>query len=90
MDFLRKIFPIAFGVVPKETPTLVKSIIIHVVIGVAWSVVAFILGWILGAVMGNAAKIITIPIDIVGYAVSLYSTGGVVLSILKFVNVIKN
>ena len=32
MDFLRKIFPIAFGVVPKETPTLVKSIIIHVLI----------------------------------------------------------
>ena len=89
MDFLRKIYPIAFGVVPKETPTLVKSIIIHVLI--SWlgaAVVGFILG-LIGSLLGLEGVFIALS-SLVGGVLGLYGTGGVVVSILKFVNVIKN
>ena len=83
MDFLRKIFPIAFGVQPKETGTLVKSILIH---AIGSYVISFVLGFIGGLIGGPVSWLLTL----VGTVVGIYGTGGVVLSILKFVNVIKD
>lgn len=89
MDFLRKIFPMAFGVVPKETGTLVKSIVIHVLIGwLGAAVVGFILGFI-GSLLNLEGVMVALS-GLIGTVLGLYGTGGVVLSILKFVNVIKN
>lgn len=88
MDFLRKILPIAFNVVPKESNTLVKSIIIHAIIGY---VVSGVLGFILG-VIGGLAGIEGVMIalsGLMGTVLGVYGTGGIVVSILKFVGVIK-
>ncbi len=83
MDFLKKLFPLAFGVVPQQSNTLVKSILIHVAISVGWVIISAILG----AICGSGIAWFT---GLVGYVVGLYTTGGIVLSILRYVKVIKN
>lgn len=88
MDFLKKILPMAFNVVPKESNTLVKSIIIHALIGyVAPSVISFILGFI-GGLAGIEGVMIALS-GLIGTVLGVYGTGGIVVSILKFVGVIK-
>ncbi len=88
MDFLRKILPLAFNVVPKESNTLVKSIIIHAIIGyVASSVIGFILGFI-GGLLGIEVVMVALS-GLIGTVLGVYGTGGIVVSILKFVGVIK-
>ena len=88
MDFLRKILPMAFKVVPKETNTLVKSIVIHALIGyVGGGIISGVLsalGYLIGieGLMGALAGLI-------GSVLGIYGTGGIVVSILKFVGVIK-
>lgn len=88
MDFLRKILPLAFNVVPKESNTLVKSIIIHAIIGyVVSGVIGFILGF-LGSLLGLEGLMIALS-GLIGTVLGIYGTGGIVVSILKFVGVIK-
>ena len=88
MDFLRKILPIAFNVVPKESNTLVKSIIIHAIIGY---VVSGVLGFILGLIGGllDIGSVMVALSGLLGSVLGIYGTGGIVVSILKFVGVIK-
>ena len=88
MDFLRKILPIAFNVVPKENSTLVKSIVIHAIIGyVVSSVIGFILG-VIGGLLDIGAVMVALS-GLIGSVLGIYGTGGIVVSILKFVGVIK-
>ncbi len=88
MDFLRKILPLAFNVVPKESNTLVKSIIIHAIIGyVVSGVIGFILGFI-GGLLDIQGAMIALS-GLIGTVLGIYGTGGIVVSILKFVGVIK-
>lgn len=88
MDFLRKILPIAFNVVPKESNTLVKSIIIHAIIGyVASGVIGFILG-LIGGLLDIGSVMVALS-GLIGTVLGIYGTGGIVVSILKFVGVIK-
>jgi hypothetical protein len=78
MDFLKKIFPFSFRV--SLTNDLVIAIIIYAVIG--------ILG---GVILGLMAKIpyVGFLFGIALSVVEVYSTAGIVLSILHFTKVIK-
>jgi hypothetical protein len=80
MDILKKFFPFSFGVKTKEINSLIAGILIYVVIGIVIGVLAALLGNIpvLGVLMGITAGL-----------AETYCTGGIVLSVLKFVNVLK-
>lgn len=82
MDTLKKFFPFAFAVGTKDTGALVKSILIHLAISLVWAVISGILGAILGNLIGWL-------LGIVGTVVGLYTTAGIVLAILLYVDVIK-
>ena len=87
MDFLKKILPLAFNVVPKESNTLVKSIIIHALIGYVAPIVVGITLGLIGrvALPGLMSALSTLT----GTVLGIYGTGGIVVSVLKFVGVIK-
>lgn len=79
MDTLKKFFPFSFGE-KKDVAALVINIVIYVVVGfVAGLLIALlshipVLGWI---------------ISLLGGAVDLYVTGGIVFSVLHYVKVLK-
>lgn len=78
MDTLKKLFPNAFKA--TEVNNFIVALIIYAVIDV-----------VCGAIIGLLAKlpIIGIIFSLLGSVIGLYATGGIVLSILVFVKVIK-
>ena len=78
MDTLKKLFPNAFKA--TEVNNFIVALIIYAVIDV-----------VCGAIIGLLAKlpIIGILFSLLGSVIGLYATGGIVLSILVFVKVIK-
>ena len=78
MDTLKKLFPLSF----KEGD--VKSLIITIVI---YIVVAAVAGLVLG-LLGRIPLIGWI-FRLVGWLIDVYCTVGVVLAILKFLNIVK-
>ena len=81
MDFLKKLFPVSFNC--KDEPSkLVIGIIIYVVIG------------ILGGAVLALTSLINLPLigiicSFIGSLLELYTTAGIVLSILVFCKVLK-
>ncbi len=78
MDTLKKLFPNAFKA--TEVNNFIVALIIYAVIDV-----------VCGVIIGLLAKlpIIGIIFSLLGSVIGLYATGGIVLSILVFVKVIK-
>ena len=78
MDTLNKLFPNAFKA--TEVNNFIVALIIYAVIDV-----------VCGVIIGLLAKlpIIGILFSLLGSVIGLYATGGIVLSILVFVKVIK-
>lgn len=88
MDMLKKFFPFAFKVAPKDVTALVVSIIIHLVAGVVVTVVMGLLNTILGGIP-VVGLIIGIVGWVVGSVIDLYCLAGIVLAILLFLDVLK-
>ena len=88
MDFLKKFWPYSFKVEQKNVSSLVVNIIV-------WVVAAFIAGvilWLAGALTGwipVVGNLIGAIVGILGGAIELYSTAGIVLAVLNFVGVLK-
>lgn len=84
MDILKKFFPFSFSVQQKNVNSLIACIAIYVVGFIVLSLLGVLFGWILGniPVLGWLVGFITGLLD-------TYCTGGIVLAILKFVNVLK-
>ena len=80
MDFLKKICPFAFKCKKNDVASLVIAIVIFLVIGIVG-----------GAVIALCANIpvINILCGLAGSLLDLYAIGGIVLSILCFLEVIK-
>lgn len=89
MDMLKKIWFYSFKVEKKNATSLVINLIV-------WVVAAFIAGivlWLASALTGWIPVIgglIGIIVGIVGGVVELYTLIGIVLSILVFVDVLKD
>ena len=89
MDLLKKIWFYSFKVEKKNVSSLVVNLIVWVVAAfvagiVLWLATALtgwipVIGWLIGVIVG-----------IVGGAVELYSLIGIVLSILVFLDVLKD
>ena len=79
MDTLKKFFPFSFGE-KKDVAALVINIIIYVVVAA-----------IAGAVIGLLYKIPVLGtiFSLLGSLVGIYTTAGIVLSILHYVKVLK-
>lgn len=80
MDFLKKVWPTPFKIKEKDVTSFVVQLIIFIV-------VCFVGGLIVGLLA--AIPIIGIIFSILGSLLSLYSFIGVVLCILKFLDVLK-
>ena len=80
MDLLKTLWPTPFKIKPKDVSSLVVQLIVFVLLCVVFSILIGVLakipvlGWIFG---------------IVGGLVDLYSVVGIVLCILKFLDVLK-
>lgn len=79
METLKKFFPFSFGE-KKDVAALIVNIIIYVVVGA-----------IAGAVIGLLYKIPVLGaiFSLLGSLVGIYTTAGIVLSILHYVKVLK-
>lgn len=80
MDFLKKLFPLSFGIDEKQTNQLVKAIVIYVVVSI---VLGAVFGWL------STIKLIGLVFSLLGSLIGAYCTAGIVLAILKFCNVLK-
>ena len=87
MEFLKKLYPRRAKA--QEKDTLVKSIVFYAIGIVAVMVISFIIGFVAGLLLGELAWIITGVVGLIGTVVEIYCTGGIVVSILSFLNVIK-
>ncbi len=89
MDMLKNIWSYSFKVEKKNVPSLVVNLIV-------WVVAAFLAGlvlWLATALTGwipVVGGLVGIVVGIVGGAIELYSLVGIVLSILVFLNVLKD
>ena len=79
MDMVKKYFPKSFGL--EDVKALLISILIYIVVDILCGVVCAVLG-IIPLLGGIAAWVI-------GTVVGIYTTVGIVLSILSFLKVIK-
>ena len=82
MSILKKLFPFSFRTVEKDTNTLVWSILLYALVAVGY----FLIGAVLGFLLGRLAAWL---LGLLGTLVGLYSTGGVVLSVLRYCGIIK-
>ena len=87
MEFLKKLYPLRAKA--QEKNTLIRAIIIYAVGIVAVMVIGFIIGLIAGLLLGELAWNVTGVVGLIGTVVEIYCTGGIVVSILSFLNVIK-
>lgn len=81
MELLKKIFPLSFKCTEKNE--LISSIIIYVVLGIAVGVTLSIVGWLLPV---PGIGLLLSPVTMV---TELYTTAGIVFSILVFTKVFK-
>ena len=79
MDMIKKYFPKSFGL--EDVKALLISILIYIVVDILCGVVCAVLG-IIPLLGGIAAWVI-------GTVVGIYTTVGIVLSVLSFLKVIK-
>ena len=79
MDTLKKFFPFSFGE-KKDVAALVINIVIYVVVGLVAGVLIALLSHI---------PVLAWIISLLGGAVDLYVTGGIVFSVLHYVKVLK-
>ena len=79
MDMIKKYFPKSFGL--EDVKALLISILIYIVVDILCGVVCAVLG-IIPLLGGIAAWVI-------GTVVGIYTTVGIVLSVLSFMKVIK-
>ena len=91
MNFLRKLYPGAFALEKKVTKPFVTRLVIYVVIGIVFAVISAIINIVFAAI-GNEALSVAVGalVSIISSLLSIYLTGGIVISILKFVGVIKD
>ena len=87
MEFLKKLYPRRAKA--QEKDTLVKAIVFYAIGIVAVMVISFIIGFVAGLLLGELAWIVTGIVGLIGTVVEIYCTGGIVVSILSFLNVIK-
>lgn len=80
MDMVKKFFPFSFNFKTKDTNGLVVSIIIYVVAMLLSGVAMWLLGFI---------PVVNILTGIVGWIIEVYCVAGIVLSVLKFFDVLK-
>ncbi len=79
MDLLKMIWPTAFMVKEKDVATLVIHIVIFLVASIVVGAVMSFLMWI---------PLVNIIFGLIGSLVGLYCLVGIILSILKFVNIV--
>jgi hypothetical protein len=82
MNILKIIFPIAFMAREKNSNSLVLGILLHVAVDVLY----FLVSGLVGFFFGNVAAWL---LGLFGTLVGLYSTGGIVLSVLRYCGIIK-
>ena len=80
MEMLQKVFPYSLNVKEKDVASLVVSIIIYL----ALALVVGIAIWIVGLI-----PILNILGGILGTIVELYCLVGIILAVLKYLNVLK-
>ena len=80
MDFLKKLWPTPFKIKEKDVTSFVIQLIIFIVI---CAVVGFLIGILSGI------PIIGIIFSILGSLMELYGLVGIVLCVLKFLNLVK-
>lgn len=80
MDMLKKFFPFSFNFKAKDVKGLIISLLIYIVAG---GVAGFVLG-----LLGNIA-VIGLVFQLIGWALSIYTTVGIVLSVLVFLDILK-
>ncbi len=80
MEMLQKVFPYSLNVKEKDVASLVVSIIIYLVL----ALVVGIAIWIVGLI-----PIVNILGGILGTIVELYCLVGIILAVLKYLNVLK-
>jgi hypothetical protein len=76
------LFPLSFVAKEKKASALVLSILLYTVVIVAYCIISSILGFL----FGNLVAWLT---GLLGTLVGLYSTCGILLSVLKFFGVFK-
>ena len=82
MDLLKTLWPTPFKIKPKDVGSLVVQLIVFVLLCVVFSILISILGII-------PISILRWIFGIVGGLVDLYSVVGIVLCVLKFLDVLK-
>ncbi len=80
MDFLKKIWPTAFGVKAKDVASLIIQLLIFVLVIVAGGLLIWLLAHI---------PVVNIFTGILGTLLDIYGIVGIVLCILKFLDVLK-
>jgi len=78
MDVLKKLFPYSFGI--KDTSNFVVKLIVYIVAG---AIAGIILGLLSGIPLVGAI------FSLLGSLISLYTTVGIVLTVLVFCKVLK-
>ena len=80
MDALKSFFPIAWMAEEKNVKSLIISIVVHVVIMVAFGILAPLV---------TELPLLGVVVGIVGKLIDLYCYAGIVIAVLKFLNVVK-
>ena len=82
MKTVKRFFPISFIVKEKNTNILVRSILLYAAFILAYFLVSGLLGFLLG-------NLIAWLLGLLGTAVGLYCTAGIVLGVLRYCGIIK-
>lgn len=88
MDALKPFFPFVFSnveVKEKDVNSLVISIIIHLVAGL---IVGIVLGFVAG-ILGEILGLLGVLVGLIDGLFGLYCLIGIVLAVLKFLNMLK-
>ena len=85
MDFLRKIYPSPFKLEKGNVKPFVIQLVIYVVIGIVMAVISGVIKALVGGI-----EVVGVVLWAITTVVDIYCTGGIVVSILKFVGVIKD
>lgn len=89
MDILRKIFPLSFKYV--DTPTnFALGIVLYIVIGIAVGVGLKLIGMIFSFLPSLLELMADILLGTIGSFAEMYIVGGIIISTLLFIKVIKD
>ncbi|MBQ7907044.1 MAG: hypothetical protein IJ309_03615 [Clostridia bacterium] len=89
MDFLRKLYPASFKLEKKVVKPFVITLVVYVVIGIIMAVISGVTNALVGGIE-VVGPIVGVVLWAITTIVDIYCTGGIVVSILKFVGVIKD